>query len=526
MQYINNLYELTKSFFYRYYKFIILFLFGLTIFTSLFKLDSVPYGLHVDEAGMAYDAFCLSEYGVDRYLNRFPVYLINYGGGQSALYAYFAAIFIKLFGFSTFVIRLPAVILRLCIFVCGFYIVKNEKSRFKTFTFLFLITIVPYFIMQSRFGLDCNLLVGFITISICFLIQSLKKNSNLWLIISGVFFGLSLYTYALSYIIIPILLFFICVYLLYSKKINFKKVIILGIPIFLFALPLMLMILVNNGLISEINGFITIPLLETYRGTEISLSNVFKNLYILISVLSFDNPKIFGNLLYNSIPYFGTIYYFTIPFFIVGIIVCFRKFYFSVKKKDFDINILFVFWFLSVLICQLLIENPNINKANAIFVPIIYFSATGIVSVIKKFKFLCLPIFLIFLINFGLFFNYYFYHFNEANTNQFLFANDYIDAIEYSKTLGKEHIYIETELTSQEYIYILLFNFVSPYEYSKDNIQITYNNTEVTYTLEIPQNIDLDGVYIVGGNETLLNKLSDLGFSITKFGYISVLQIN
>ena len=49
------------------------------LFTRLFLLNEVLYGLHVDEAGMAYDAFSLANWGVDRYLNSYPVYLINYG---------------------------------------------------------------------------------------------------------------------------------------------------------------------------------------------------------------------------------------------------------------------------------------------------------------------------------------------------------------------------------------------------------------------------------------------------------------
>ena len=35
--------------------------------TRLWKLASLPYGLHVDEAAMAYDARCLAEYGYDRF---------------------------------------------------------------------------------------------------------------------------------------------------------------------------------------------------------------------------------------------------------------------------------------------------------------------------------------------------------------------------------------------------------------------------------------------------------------------------
>ena len=66
--------------------------------TRLWMLADIPRGLHVDEAGMAYDAYCLANFGTDRYLKHFPVYLINYGDGQSAMYAYLAAICVKLMG--------------------------------------------------------------------------------------------------------------------------------------------------------------------------------------------------------------------------------------------------------------------------------------------------------------------------------------------------------------------------------------------------------------------------------------------
>lgn len=519
----KDIYDKIKEFFNKYYKLLIVILFLLTMFTSLYKIGEVPYGMHVDEAGMAYDAYSLSEYGVDRYLNKFPVYLTNYGGGQSAMYAYLVAFFIKIFGLNMISIRLPAIIFRLLIFICGLSIIKNEKSKLKSFIFMFLLTIVPYFIMQSRFGLDCNLLVSFITIAVCFFIQAVKTESNGRLIISGIFFGLSLYTYALSYIIIPILLLFICVYLFYIKKMNIKKLIILGIPIFLLALPLILMILVNNGIINEVTGIITIPKLKDYRGTEVSLKNIINNLYIIPSILSFDNKKIFNDILiYNSISYFGTIYYFTIPFFILGFIKGCKEFYKSLRNKEFNINVIFIFWFFSVLICQLLILEPNINKANAIFVPIIYFATIGIYETIKKMKLLIIPISLILLINFGLFFNYYFYQYNDATKGQFFFATHYLDAIEYSQNLGREHIYIARDLTAQEHIYILLDNKISPYDYKEDNIETTYNNNKITYTFNIPEELDSNNVYIIGSDETLFNKFKDLGFNEMRFGGLTV----
>ena len=204
------------------------------------------------------------------------------------MYAYLTAALIKIFGYSIFVVRTPAVLFRIISFICGYFLVKSNKNKINTLTFLYLLAFAPYFIMQSRWDLDCNLLVSFLTISICLLIKAIEKNNNYILVCSGILFGLSLYTYALSYLIIPLFLLFICIYLLYIKKFNLGKLIILGFPIFILSLPLMLMILINNGLLSEINSFITIPILPNYRGAEISVNNIINNLSFPINLVTFD----------------------------------------------------------------------------------------------------------------------------------------------------------------------------------------------------------------------------------------------
>lgn len=142
-----------------------------------YKISDIPYGIHIDEAGMAYDAWSLQKYHVDRWLNSFPVYLINFGRGQSALYAYLCAIFIKVFGkgeWDVIWMRMPGVILNLAGYIAGVQIIgKVFEEKWKMFS-AFVLAILPYFIIQCRFGLDCNLLVSMLTISLCLLCYSLE----------------------------------------------------------------------------------------------------------------------------------------------------------------------------------------------------------------------------------------------------------------------------------------------------------------------------------------------------------------
>ena len=69
--------------------------FLLALFVRAYRIGELPYGWHVDEAGMSYDMYSLLHYGTDRYYKFNPVYFINFGGGQNALYGYICGIFIK-----------------------------------------------------------------------------------------------------------------------------------------------------------------------------------------------------------------------------------------------------------------------------------------------------------------------------------------------------------------------------------------------------------------------------------------------
>ena len=530
----------TKKFFLcteKYFHKIVLVLFLITIFTSVFKLGEVPYGLNVDEAGMAYDALCIVNYGTDRYLNPYPVYFINYGDGQNAMYTYIAAFLINIFDYSKIVIRLPAVFLRFLTFIAIFFLMKNkqeeENYHRKTLLFLFLFSICPYFIMQSRWGLESNLLVGFLTISVCILVSAVRTDSTKLFFLSGVAFGLTLYTYALSYIIIPIFLFSTCIYLVYCRKIAVKQILFFFIPCFLLAIPLLLMILVNNKFISEIKGIITIPLLHFYRGGEVSFNNIFENIYVISMIFSFDNPIYYGKqLIFNAIPFFGTIYYFLIPFFPVGIVTSCKEALKSLKIKKIDIDIVFLVWFSSVLICEFFIYSPNINKTNAIFVPLFYFVVNGIIAVSKNLKAVIVGVIILLFLNFTLFFHYYFYQYNNDSRELFLFATDYIDVVSFSKNLNKKEIFIQNNICAQPYIYVLLENQVPPYRFSKNNFKVLSEGFEKSYIFcppDILQNDilqsnrnDRERAYVVFNNDHWNKIFKKYSYKHKSFGRMCV----
>ena len=83
-------------------------LFGAALFLRAYRITQVPDIVHIDEAGLGYNAWCLANFGIDRYFNEMPVYPENFGGGQSPLYTYLVVLLIKTVGkgsLSLFLLR-------------------------------------------------------------------------------------------------------------------------------------------------------------------------------------------------------------------------------------------------------------------------------------------------------------------------------------------------------------------------------------------------------------------------------------
>lgn len=104
-------------------------IFLLALFLRVYRLNDLPYGIHMDEAGMGYDAYSLANWGLDRYYKFYPVYFINFGGGQSVLYGYSCAFLLKFFKLSVTLLRTPAVISGMMTWLFGTLLIKENIGR-------------------------------------------------------------------------------------------------------------------------------------------------------------------------------------------------------------------------------------------------------------------------------------------------------------------------------------------------------------------------------------------------------------
>lgn len=425
----------------------------LGIFLSrILYFGALPTWIGVDEAGIAYDAFCFATNGTDRYGYTFPVYLINFGGGQSVLYTYIAAIFVKLFGFSISIIRLPALVFYIASIGLMYYLVSKKHTKSMAWLTAFLITICPWHIVQSRYALDCNLLAPMMIIVMIGILQSKKW----WqYALTGVGIGITLYTYSLSWLILPICLLGWMGYLLYTKSITWKSILAMGIPAFLFAIPLFCFIAVHQGWMPEMQwGKISIPKLYEFRSGEIGLQNLAD---------SFENLKkicIKGPLDATS-----CFYYAEWLFSFIGIGVTAWQLKKQIRNRQFVFSHFLLITVIAILVSLLLVQDMNTTKANAFYMPMLYFAALGIHIISQNKRKIWMCILLLHIVAFGAFEWYYYTEYDAQSRNEY---NDtYIYNI--SKHIGEQHpdkeVYIVTYAVVQPYIYTVIANEIPQPEF-------------------------------------------------------------
>lgn len=487
----------------------------LALFMHLFRLDQLPYGLHIDEASMAYNAWSLANYGVDRYLKSFPVYFINFGGGQSVLYAYLTAFFIKISGggLSLLAIRLPAVLSAFATMFFGYKIVNlkwNDKKL--NLLFLFLFTIIPYFTMQSRFGLDCNLLLGISTIFLYFGIKAFQEDTVKYYVICGIVGGITLYSYALSYIIVPMFLGLTFIYLLRIGKLKLKNMIALGIPLLILATPLILVQIINTFDLPEMQlGLFTITKMPVYRSSDIVFTAIPEYFVQALKSIFF-----YDHLPYNTLPKIYTMYAISIPFILLGMGHAIVELFDSLSEKKENAFVLILLWVLPILLLGCVINN-NANRLNGIFFGLLFFLVKGFALLLQssakwknKLMSVSLVIYAICFINFGV---YYFGDYSKEY-NPLIYFKTYcgnaLNAIP-QEIIDNHNIFVD-----MNYVYYIGEEEISPYDV---NLPEKGEGVYLNYNFNLPHTVEeISAAYIIHWSNTgYLQALIDAGYYINQY---------
>ncbi len=441
------------------------------LFTRLYRLDSLPGGLHIDEAGAAYDAWSLANFGVDRYRTAWPVYLANYGKGQSILLAYTAAFLIKLFGgtFNVWFIRLPETLFSAFTLIFG---VKLAREMFGRDTFYpeitgFILVFAPYFIMQCRFGYDCNLMLGASMVFLYFFTMGIRTQKARYYILSGLSAGLMLYTYVLSHMVLPVFLIISAIYLIAIGQFKIKKWLMAGACLVPFAVPLIYFHIVNRfRLPARRFLFFTISKIPTARTGELGLPGL-KNIKLI-----FKNMFIGDGWPYDCVKGYPPLTYAAIPLCTIGAVSSVVIIAIHTKKKQASPLFPVFAWLLSSVLL-FFCAYSEVYRANFIYgamaltmVAAVYASVSVFIKVPKKKpgNIIAGLLFTCFLIQAGMFFKYYFTGgYEKDNPNVLMFSGLTGKACEY--VMNDAYLSSRTTYTSGNAIFYLLESGISPYSY-------------------------------------------------------------
>lgn len=416
------------------------------IFVRVFRFGQVPGGFNQDEAFAAYEAYSLLNFGKDSAGYSFPTYFVSWGSGMNVLESYLAIPFMWLFGYSEAVFRLPQLICSIISMPVLYLLLKRLFRQKTALVGLGLLAISPWHIMLSRWGLESNLAPAFLLFGFFFLIKGITKNG--YFLLSALFYGISLYSYSITWLVVPLILIGFGIYLLCARvKINIWILILSCFILAVFALPHILFLIINQGLMDEIKtSFISIPKMVAMRSGEISLSNIFsaeswKN---LLSIVIFQND----GLNWNCIKEFGMFYTFNTVFFVLGLAKLVLNVISDIKAKRFSGSIMIIIGFICTVFVSLIVSGANINKTNSMHIFTLIITSIGISFIVNCGKYKKVKLSALICLNlaaFALFCGFYFGEYNNTVSPEFRSgvgqAVEFVNSQNCQKVLVDKSIY-------------------------------------------------------------------------------------
>ncbi len=430
-----------------------------------YALGRIPGGVNQDEASTAYDAFAIGYYGIDRVGNFLPLVLVSWGSGMYALAAYVAIPFYYLFGVSVFSLRLASFFIGMCSWIAASALIKKVLGTSSWVFPLFFVAIMPWHVMQSRWLLDSNFFPQFFLFGV--LCQVYYGKNKYFLPLSSVFFGLSMYAYGTSYLVVPLYMALSYAFLLFSRKATLPSLIAGGSVFLVFFIPIAWFVGVNSFGFPELHFPFSIPKLHSiprYQTTS--------------SFSSFDFAQLKGSaksvwdllryqddgLSYNRTYGFGMVYTWSLPLGIVGLAALALK---SWKKKISSAEILIFMWFFVSVLLGLFLRDLNINRMNIIVFPFLILASIGIWSAREWNKSVFVMLIAIYAMAFPIFLSEYVYENNPHISNDF--NESFLETMEFAISHSDSNVCV-TDTRVLPYIFTLLAEKTDPREYIRTHV--------------------------------------------------------
>lgn len=208
----------------------IILIFSLALTLRVYKISDYPAGPNLDEVSQGYTAYSILKTGRDEWGERLPLSPRAFGDYRAPLYTYLIIPSIALLGLNELAIRLPAAILGSFAVVVLYFLVKElfsasssssvlrKSAGFLALAAAFLLAINPWHLSLSRGAFEASLHVFLFPLGFLLFLKGLKNFK--YLSLSGIIFGLNLFSYYAPRLFTPMA---VAVLLLFWREEFFKK---------------------------------------------------------------------------------------------------------------------------------------------------------------------------------------------------------------------------------------------------------------------------------------------------------------
>lgn len=288
------------------------------LFLRLYQINEIPPSLNWDEVSHGYNAYSILKTGRDEWGYKLPLIFRAYGDFKLPLYVYLAAIAEAVFGLNVFAVRLVSVLSGMGLVALA-YLLTKRITRSETFSLFaaFLTAVSPWSLFLSRVAVEANLGAFLFALGFFFLLSWRDNHSPKRLLLTTVFWGLSVHTYNSARILVPIFAILMTVFIVKEKKA--KQLLIFFVVMLIFWLPIVGQFLDRSGsarfgLVSLIDQGTVSKIIEK-RGNSKLPKAVVRFIYNRPSFFAFYAGK---NYLANFSPRYlflrgGTHYQFSLP---------------------------------------------------------------------------------------------------------------------------------------------------------------------------------------------------------------------
>ena len=350
----------------------------LTIITSFlifYRLTEIPKNLSFDEVEFTKLALSLD--------NKPYIAYSQLATGHSTLYFYILLASLKTFGINTFALRLPAAIFGILSIIIFYLILEIifKKDKILNTYYLILTTLIfltsHWFLNFARFSFEATFLLFLELVSIFFLISFWrdKQSQNIFLLISGLFSGLSFLSYTPGRIFFLLPLSFLILQTLRTLKLY--KLAYFLIPFIIIITPLSNYLLTNKDTRIDQQFFL--------KNKEMTINEKVNGLWKNISstALMFNiKGDVNGRHNYPNKPALNPILGILFLIGLISITTNYKLFnHRSLDEDGRTTNYFFLFYFLISLFPALMTypwENPNMLRTYTALPSVIYFIGNGI----------------------------------------------------------------------------------------------------------------------------------------------------